>query len=71
VFSGTELLLERAIGNYKRLSAGHGKISETDLAELLQRVALAVGFGWLTLLAVHSLRGPSSEDEEQAAFRVR
>jgi hypothetical protein len=32
-----------------------------DLAGLLQRVAVAVGFGWLTLLAVHLLRGLSSD----------
>jgi hypothetical protein len=31
-----------------------------DLAGLLQRVAVVVGFCWLTLLAVHVLRGLSS-----------
>jgi len=43
-------------------SAGFGQAASlVDLAGLLQRVAVAVGFGWLTLLAVHSLRGLSSE----------
>ncbi len=38
-------------------SAGFGQAAGlVDLAGLLQRVAVAVGFGWLTLLAVHLLR---------------
>ncbi len=43
-------------------SAGFAQVEGlVDLAGLLQRVAVAVGFGWLTLLAVHLLRGLSSE----------
>ena len=43
-------------------SAGFGQAAGlVDLAGLLQRVAVAVGFGWLTLLAVHLLRGLSPE----------
>src|SRR5918995_1070631 len=43
-------------------SAGFGQAAGLiDLAGLLQRVAVAVGFGWLTLLAVHLRRGPSPE----------
>ena len=43
-------------------SAGFAQVEGLeDLAGLLQRVAVAVGFGWLTLLAVHSLRSLSSE----------
>ena len=43
-------------------SAGFGQAAGlVDLAGLLQRVAVAVGFGWLTLLAVHSLRSLSAE----------
>lgn len=38
-------------------SAGFGQAEDlVHLAGLFQRVAVAVGFGWLTLLAVHSLR---------------
>ena len=43
-------------------SAGFAQVAGlVDLAGLLQRVAVAVGFCWLTLLAVHVLRGLSSE----------
>jgi hypothetical protein len=43
-------------------SAGFAQLAGlVDLAGLLQRVAVAVGFCWLTLLAVHVLRGLSSE----------
>jgi len=43
-------------------SVGFGQAAGlVDLAGLLQRVAVAVGFGWLTLLAVHLLRGLSPE----------
>jgi hypothetical membrane protein len=43
-------------------SAGFGQAAGLiDLAGLLQRVAVAVGFGWLTLLAVQLRRGPSPE----------
>jgi hypothetical membrane protein len=43
-------------------SAGFAQVEGLlDLAGLLQRVAVAVGFGWLTLLAVHLLRGLSSD----------
>jgi hypothetical protein len=43
-------------------SAGFGQAAGLmDLAGLLQRVAVAVGFGWLTLLAVHLRRGLSPE----------
>jgi hypothetical protein len=41
-------------------SAGFGQIEGfVDLAGLFQRIAVIIGFGWLTLLAVHLLRGPS------------
>lgn len=41
-------------------SAGFGQAeSLVALAGLFQRVAVTVGFGWLTLLAIHSLSGPS------------
>jgi uncharacterized membrane protein YbjE (DUF340 family) len=41
-------------------SAGFGQAEGlVDLAGLFQRVAVTVGFGWLTLLAVHLLRSPS------------
>jgi hypothetical membrane protein len=40
-------------------SAGFAQVEGlVDLAGLLQRVAVVVGFGWLTLLAVRSLRSP-------------
>lgn len=43
-------------------SAGFGQAAGlVDLAGLLQRVAVAIGFGWITLLAVHFLRGLSPE----------
>ena len=43
-------------------SAGFAQVAGlVDLAGLLQRVAVTVGFCWLTLLAVHVLRGLSSE----------
>jgi hypothetical membrane protein len=43
-------------------SAGFGQAASlVDMAGLLQRVAVAVGFGWLTLLAVHFLRALSPE----------
>jgi hypothetical protein len=42
-------------------SAGFAQVAGlVELAGLLQRVAVAVGFCWLTLLAVHVLRGLSS-----------
>jgi len=41
-------------------SAGFGQAeSLVDLAGLFQRVAVTAGFGWLTLIAVHLLRGSS------------
>jgi hypothetical membrane protein len=43
-------------------SAGFGQATSlVDMAGLLQRVAVTIGFGWLTLLAVHLLRGLSPE----------
>jgi hypothetical protein len=40
-------------------SAGFGQTEGlVDVAGLFQRVTLIVGFGWLTLLAVHFLRSP-------------
>jgi hypothetical membrane protein len=43
-------------------SAGFGQAASlVALAGLLQRVAVAFGFGWLTLLAVHLLRGLSPD----------
>jgi hypothetical protein len=43
-------------------NAGFAQVAGlVDLAGLLQRVAVTVGFCWLTLLAVHVLRGLSSE----------
>ncbi len=40
-------------------SAGFAQVEGlVDLAGLLQRVAVVVGFGWLTLLALRSLRSP-------------
>ncbi len=43
-------------------SAGFGQATSlVDMAGLLQRVAVIIGFGWLTLLAVHLLRGLSPE----------
>jgi hypothetical protein len=45
-------------------SAGFGQAEGlVDFAGLLQRVAVTVGFGWLTLLAVHLLRGPYTDDK--------
>jgi hypothetical protein len=42
-------------------SAGFAQVAGlVDLAGLLQRVVVVVGFCWLTLLAVHVLRGLSS-----------
>ena len=47
-------------------SAGFGQAEGlVDLAGLFQRVAVTVGFGWLTLLAVHFLRGPSGYRAEK------
>ena len=47
-------------------SAGFGQAEGlVDLAGLFQRVAVTVGFGWLTLLAVHFLRGPSDYRAEK------
>lgn len=41
-------------------SAGFGQAEVlVDLAGLFQRIAVTVGFGWLTLLAVHLLKNPS------------
>lgn len=59
-------------------SAGFGQAEDlVHLAGLFQRVAVAVGFGWLTLLAVHSLRsspggqpGSSRSEDPPAAGRV-
>lgn len=43
-------------------SAGFGRAkSLVDMAGLLQRTAVAVGFGWLTLLALHALRSSPGE----------
>ena len=43
-------------------SAGFAQVAGlVDLAGLLQRVAVTIGFCWLTLLAIHVLRGLSSE----------
>jgi hypothetical protein len=45
------------VGAFILFSAGFGQTEGlVDLAGLLQRVALIVGFGWLTLLAVRFLR---------------
>lgn len=44
-------------GVFVLASAGFGQTEgQVDLAGLFQRVAVAVGFGWLTLLALHTLR---------------
>jgi hypothetical protein len=43
-------------------SAGFGQAGGlVDLAGLFQRVAVAAGFGWLTLLALHTLRSSPGE----------
>lgn len=43
-------------------SAGFGQAGGlVDLAGLFQRVAVIVGFGWLTLLALHTLRSSPGE----------
>ena len=48
-------------GAFVLSSAGFAQVAGlVDLAGLLQRVAVAVGFCWLTLLAVQLLRGLSS-----------
>jgi len=47
------------LGAFILSSAGFGQAEGlVDLAGLFQRVTLIVGFGWLTLLAVHFLRSP-------------
>jgi hypothetical membrane protein len=47
------------MGAFILSSAGFGQAEGlVDLAGLFQRVAVAVGFGWLTLLAVRFLRSP-------------
>jgi hypothetical protein len=47
---------------FVRASAGFGQAEGlVDLAGLFQRVAVAVGFGWLTLLAIHTLRSSPGE----------
>ena len=49
-------------------SAGFGQAEGlVDLAGLFQRVSVAVGFGWLTLLAVHLLRYLGSERKGKGA----
>jgi uncharacterized membrane protein YhaH (DUF805 family) len=46
------------VGAFGLSSAGFGRAEGlVELAGLFQRVAVIVGFGWLTLLAVHLLRG--------------
>jgi hypothetical membrane protein len=46
------------VGAFVLSSAGFGRVEGlVNLAGLFQRVAVIVGFGWLTLLAVHLLRG--------------
>jgi hypothetical membrane protein len=46
-------------------SAGFGQAAAlVDLAGLFQRLTVAVGLGWITLLAVHSLRVLPSEGSE-------
>jgi hypothetical membrane protein len=48
------------LGAFILSSAGFGQAASlVDMAGLLQRVAVTVGFGWLTLLAVHLLRASS------------
>ena len=48
-------------------SAGFGQAEGlVDLAGLFQRIGVIVGFGWLTLLAVHLLRGPSEMQRRMA-----
>jgi len=48
------------LGTFILSSAGFGQAEGlVDMAGLLQRVAVTVGFGWLTLLAVHLLRASS------------
>ena len=48
------------VGAFILSSAGFGQAEGlVDLAGLFQRVAVTVGFGWLTLLAIHFLRDPS------------
>ena len=47
----------RLLRGVHSLQCGFGQAEGlVDLAGLLQRVAVTVGFGWLTLLAVHLLR---------------
>ena len=48
------------LGTFILSSAGFGQAEGlVDMAGLLQRVAITVGFGWLTMLAVHLLRASS------------
>jgi hypothetical protein len=47
------------LGGFILSSTGFGQAEGlVNLAGLFQRVAVSVGFGWLTLLAVRSLRSP-------------
>ena len=47
-------------------SAGFGQAEGlVDLAGLFQRIAITIGFGWLTLLAIHSL---NRREDRKAAF---
>lgn len=49
-------------GAFVLASAGFGRAEGmVDLAGLFQRVAVAVGFGWLTLLALHTLGSSPAE----------
>lgn len=49
-------------------SAGFGQAEDlVDLAGLFQRIAVIAGFGWLTLLAIYSLRGPSETRRKMPA----
>lgn len=48
------------LGAFILSSAGFGQAEGVvNLAGLFQRVAVSVGFGWLALLAVRSLRSPA------------
>jgi hypothetical protein len=42
-----------------------------DLAGLFQRIAVTVGFGWLTLLAVRLLRDPYMHEKHAGRIKDR
>src|SRR5215216_6817877 len=57
------------LGAFILSSAGFAQAEGlVDLAGLLQRVAVTVGFGWLTLLAVHLLRASTEVSRRMAMY---